>query len=149
PATASVTILPYVRIARSLNTAERILAAQRGGPALASTAGMTGTERQLAQIWAEILQVNAIAPADNFFDLGGHSLLVVLLQMRVQETFGVELEVDDVYSGNLTLAGLAAKVEMRQAGDLSADEYRRLVAEIEALTDEEVHELLALEESAG
>lgn len=141
--------LPYVHVARTLNTAERIVAAQRRGLTPAAQGAFTETERKLAGIWAEILEANAIAPEDNFFDLGGHSLLVVLLQMRVQETFGVELEVDDVYSGNLTLAGLAAKVEMRQAGDLSADDYRRLVAEIEALTDEEVRGLLALEERAG
>ena len=37
----------------------------------------TQLERQIAQIWAEHLQIEAIGLHDNFFDLGGHSLLVV------------------------------------------------------------------------
>ena len=37
---------------------------------------------------------------DNFFDLGGHSLLAVLLLLRIGESFGVELSIDDVYSGH-------------------------------------------------
>jgi hypothetical protein len=85
---------------------------------------------------------------DNFFDLGGHSLLAVVLLLRVKEEFGVELSVDDVYSGTLTLRELAQTIEARQAGDVAPEEYQALLAEIEGLSDDEVRALLAAEETA-
>lgn len=143
----TVSALPYLRIARTLTTAEQIVAALRGATGFNQQhhTGMTETERRLAQIWSEILQIPSVAPQDNFFDLGGHSLLVVLLQMRVREIFDIELEVDDVYSGTLTLQGLAEKIEIKKIGELTPQEYRALVAEIDALTEQEVHEFLARE----
>ena len=79
---------------------------------------------------------------DRFFDLGGHSLLAVLLLSRVRETFGIELAIDDVYNGSLTLADLAAKVEFARLSKEAPDDYEAMVAEIEGLSDEEVRALL-------
>jgi thioesterase domain-containing protein len=45
-------------------------------------------ERQLAEIWEEILQVHPIGIRDNFFDLGGHSLLSVRMIDRVERAIG-------------------------------------------------------------
>jgi len=70
----------------------------------------------------------------------------VLLLMRIKEEFSVELSVDDVYSGTLTLGELARTLEARQLGDISAEEYESLLREIEGLSDEEVQALLAQEE---
>jgi acyl carrier protein len=139
---------PYLHVARSLASADQIVHAMREGIAFDADrhSNMSALERRLASIWSEILKVPSVAIDDNFFDLGGHSLLVVLLQLRVKEEFGVELDVDEVYSGTLTLASLASKIELRQIGDLSSEEYRAIVAEIESLSDEEVERLL-IEES--
>ena len=101
------------------------------------------TEARLSQIWSELLQKPSIGSTDNFFDLGGHSLLAVLLIVRVRETFGVELSIDDVYSVNLTLGELANKIDAYQTGDSAA--YEALYKEIEALSDDEVKQLLAAE----
>jgi hypothetical protein len=83
--------------------------------------------------------------SDNFFDLGGHSLLAVLLILRVRETFGVELPIDDVYSATLTLGELARRIEAWQLNQIDPTEYEALLAEIEALSDEEVQALLGKE----
>jgi predicted phosphoribosyltransferase len=64
-----------------------------------------------------------------------------MLIVRVREAFGVELAIDDVYSANLTLGELANKIEAYQAGD--HDAYEALYKEIEALSDDEVKQLLA------
>ena len=64
-------------------------------------------------------------------------MLAVLLLVRIQETFGVELSIDDVYSGALTLAELAERI------DMSSPEYVQLLQEIEALSDEEARRMLA------
>ncbi len=45
-------------------------------------------EQQLAEIWSKILNVSPIGVQDNFFDLGGHSLLVVQLMTKIQRQFG-------------------------------------------------------------
>ncbi len=44
-------------------------------------------EQTIARLWCETLQVDKVGVADNFFDLGGHSLLVVQLQSRLTELF--------------------------------------------------------------
>jgi len=144
----------FDRIARELRTPEEVLDAMRREaratlqPLTGDGAPQSDVERRLIAVWAEILQRSQISVHDNFFDLGGHSLLAVLLLMRVKEEFGVELSVDDVYSGTLTLRELAQTIEARQMGDVAPEEYQALLAEIEGLSDEEVHALLAAEEQA-
>jgi acyl carrier protein len=132
----------YARIASTLSTPFQILEAMRYSPTRQQ--GAQDTEARLAQIWSELLQKPHISSADNFFDLGGHSLLAVLLIVRVRETFGVELAIDDVYSVNLTLGELAAKIERDQLGSRAT--YENLYKEIDALSDEEVKQLLAAED---
>lgn len=142
----------FDRIARELRTPEEILDTMRreARASLQTVAGdgapESDVERRLAAIWAEVLHRSPISVHDNFFDLGGHSLLAVLLLMRVKEEFGVELSVDDVYSGTLTLRELARTIEAHQMGDVAPEEYQALLAEIEGLSDEEVRALLAAEE---
>jgi thioesterase domain-containing protein/acyl carrier protein len=49
------------------------------------------TTRQLTQIWREILDVDSIAPDQNYFDLGGDSSLAVQLFAQIEKIFGVKL----------------------------------------------------------
>lgn len=63
------------------------------------------TELMLAAIWQEILGVERVGRHDNFFDLGGHSLLVVRLLQALQ-TAGLEADVRTIFRAP-TLAGLA------------------------------------------
>ena len=79
---------------------------------------------------------------------GGHSLLAVVLIVRVREAFGVELPIDDVYSATLTLGELARKIEAYQLSHVNPEEYEALLAEIEGLSDEEVQALLSKEDSS-
>jgi len=133
----------YVRIARTLSTPAQIVSQMRRQSRGALASPSSETEASLAEIWADLLKVPSIAASDNFFDLGGHSLLAVLLLVRIHETFAVELSIDDVYSGGLTLAELAQRIDMHQLGDLDSAQYAELLHEIEALSDEEARRLLA------
>ncbi|MDQ6678325.1 MAG: HAD-IIIC family phosphatase [Acidobacteriota bacterium] len=130
----------YAAIANTLGTPERILAAMRSEAAYAENASFSETEQRLARIWGELLGRPPAQVTDNFFDLGGHSLLMVRLIMRVRESFGIQLAVDDVYSANLTLGDLARTVDSYQMP--GAGEYEALLREIEEMPDEEVRRLL-------
>ncbi|MGA9702191.1 condensation domain-containing protein, partial [Pseudomonas sp.] len=65
-----------------------------------------GVETTLAQIWAELLQVQQVGRHDHFFELGGHSLLAVQLVQRMRQA-GLHADVQVLF-GQPTLATLAA-----------------------------------------
>jgi acyl carrier protein len=49
-------------------------------------------QRVMAQVWAELLEVDDIGPDDNFFDLGGHSLLAAKAVARFEKLTGVQVD---------------------------------------------------------
>jgi amino acid adenylation domain-containing protein len=57
----------------------------------------TDLERFLVEQWQEVLGVERVGIRDNFFDLGGHSLVVVHAVNRVQEKLGVKVEVSSIF----------------------------------------------------
>ncbi|WP_372422063.1 condensation domain-containing protein [Salinarimonas chemoclinalis] len=70
----------------------------------------SAVERGLAAIWCRLLGASAVSRNDDFFDLGGDSLMHVQLENAVRERFGLALTVDDLYD-NPTIAALAGLVE--------------------------------------
>jgi acyl carrier protein len=58
----------------------------------------TETERYIAEIWQEFLKVDKVSVEDNFFDIGGHSLMVVQIQARLASRFGNRLRVVDFFT---------------------------------------------------
>ena len=59
----------------------------------------TALEEALASLWAEVLALKRVGVGDSFFDLGGHSLLVVRLFARMEEKWGVRLPLAALYQG--------------------------------------------------
>jgi FkbH-like protein len=145
---ACPTRIDYVKIATELRDPERVLErirmeSQRPAPPL-SAPPRTPLERELAELWAGLLNVPAVGIHDNFFELGGHSLLAVQLLSRVRQIYGVELSLEVVYSGAFTVAELAKAVELKEIEQAGGD-YRELLKELQELSDEEVRALLAEE----
>ena len=60
-------------------------------------APQTEVEQKIASIWSEVLHRDRIGIVENFFDLGGHSLLVVQLHARLCEAFGSDLALVDLF----------------------------------------------------
>jgi amino acid adenylation domain-containing protein len=55
------------------------------------------TEQALCMIWCDVLGVNHIGIRDNFFEAGGHSLLVVVLVSRIKQQFGVSIALQHAF----------------------------------------------------
>ncbi|MCB1741757.1 MAG: amino acid adenylation domain-containing protein, partial [Gammaproteobacteria bacterium] len=72
----------------------------------------TETERALAEIWQAVLGVERVGIGDDFFDLGGHSLLLVQILATLKERLKVELSIVDLYQ-HATVAALAEHLERR------------------------------------
>lgn len=76
----------------------------------------TPTERQLTEIFEELLGGSRVGVHDTFFDLNGFSLLATQVAVRIYEIFRVELTLKDVFESP-TVEGLARLVLMEQARD--------------------------------
>ncbi|NMZ50952.1 amino acid adenylation domain-containing protein [Pseudomonas poae] len=63
-------------------------------------------ETLLAQIWADVLQVDRVGRRDHFFELGGHSLLAMRMVSQIRQRLGVELLLADLFA-NAELAAVA------------------------------------------
>ncbi|MBU8821640.1 non-ribosomal peptide synthetase [Mycolicibacterium goodii] len=70
----------------------------------------TDTERQVAGLFAELLDRAEVGADDSFFDLGGHSLLATKLVAAVRTRCGVDVGVQDIFE-HATVSGLAAHID--------------------------------------
>jgi acyl carrier protein len=110
------------------------------GSAEHTTWPRTTTERTLATMWTELLGVEPIGVHDNFFDLGGDSLLVTRLHARLPAAFGIDLPMRLVYQA-LDIASLAVAVDTLRSESADAD-LLRLVEEVETMPEEELRRRL-------
>jgi amino acid adenylation domain-containing protein len=77
----------------------------------------TLTEEIIAAIWVSILGLEEIGINDDFFALGGHSLLLARVMSRVRDMLGVAVPMRVLFEAS-TVRGLAEKVEsIRRAGE--------------------------------
>lgn len=95
-----------------------------------STRAHTDLEQVLGTLLAELLELEHVEIDENFFMLGGHSLLGAQLAARIARRFGVEISLRSLFD-TPTVAGMAVEVE------------RLLVADLAAMTDADAARLLA------
>jgi hypothetical protein len=79
----------------------------------------TDTELTLAGLWTEILGVDDVGRSDNFFDLGGDSMLATRLVLSARRTWNVQFSVR-VLVESPVLKDLAGRIDVLVAGDGSA-----------------------------
>ncbi|MGC2255070.1 MAG: phosphopantetheine-binding protein, partial [Candidatus Acidiferrales bacterium] len=89
----------------------------------------TPLEQRVAGILAKLLSLDQVNPNDNFFFLGGHSLLGTQLITRVRDVFGVDLSLKSLFD-HPTVAQLSQEIE------------KLLVAKLNAMTEKEAEERL-------
>jgi FkbH-like protein len=118
--------LRFEKIARELGEPGRVLEAmgargrqRRPRPELAGGAVVAArdeVESALLEMWGELLRIEPIGVEDDFFELGGTSLLAVDLFVRIERRFGRRLPLTTLLEAP-TVAGLAKRV----AGDVTRD----------------------------
>jgi acyl carrier protein len=96
--------------------------------ATAYAAPRNEVERALGEIWAAALGVPRVSVLDNFFDLGGHSLLLTEVQAQIRQRLGRELPLLKLFEhptvGSLA-AHLAGDVDGVRAADSAGDDEER------------------------
>ena len=97
---------------------ERASASMRGmdGTAAAEVQhkGVSESEQRVLRIWQQVLQADDLDVESNFFDLGGHSLLLTRMQAIVKSEFGVKLTAAEVFR-HPTVGAMAAWLEQAQS----------------------------------
>ncbi len=70
----------------------------------------TETQKKLAAIWAAMLKTDRVGITDDFFDIGGNSLLAIRLSLQIPEVFGVSLPMSAFFP-SATVESLALAIE--------------------------------------
>jgi acyl transferase domain-containing protein/acyl carrier protein len=76
---------------------------------------MDPVQKKISEIWCELLGVKQVRPFDNFFDLGGHSLLGTQLIAQIRTEFQLELPLRSLLEVP-TVAGMAERVRSARGG---------------------------------
>jgi acyl carrier protein len=101
----------------------------------------TDTERALAEIWAGLLKVERVGADDHFFLLGGQSLAAMRLVLAIRARLELEVPLRVLYDTPV-LADQAARLDAIRDAEID-----HLMAELDAMSDDEVRAALAREEA--
>ncbi|MFD2169210.1 amino acid adenylation domain-containing protein [Tumebacillus lipolyticus] len=105
----------------------------------------TEVQRAVAEIWQSVLSYDPVSLTDNFFEVGGESILATRLISLLRKRFSIELPLRTLFEAS-TVEGLAAAVQSQV--DLGEDdEMKALLEELEGLSDEEALLLLGGDEA--
>jgi amino acid adenylation domain-containing protein len=108
----------------------------RQGMGAAYIAPRNALEKVLAGFYSELLGVDPVGVDDNFFDHGGHSLLVTQLASRVRKTFKLDLPLRLLFEE--PTVGRLARLILERDGGRQAERIAALYLQVATLTPEEV-----------
>jgi len=103
----------------------------------------TPLERQLVEMYTDLLGMDQVGVNDSFYELGGHSLLATQLLSRLRQEFHVDLSPRLLYTVKFTVAQLAEAVIKQQASDIDVKELDQILNTLAELSDNEVLALLS------
>ncbi|HEX4431533.1 MAG TPA: amino acid adenylation domain-containing protein [Frankiaceae bacterium] len=83
-------------------------------------AELTPFEQRMAAVWARVLGTGSVGPDDDFFAVGGHSLLAVRLVAEIETEFAIPMSVSTLIEGDVTVRGLASRLSPREAASRPA-----------------------------
>jgi acyl transferase domain-containing protein len=89
---------------------EQLIQGNGNGHSPRSDAPHNDIERSLAAIWGALLGVEEISIHDNYFEIGGDSLIAAQIYARLKQTFPIDLSLGELLT-NQTIAELAAVIQ--------------------------------------
>jgi hypothetical protein len=89
--------LPLTRSGKVDRRALMLRESPEDQPSAAYVPAATAVERLLVSMWQDVLGLERVGVNDNFFDIGGHSLLLVRLHSRLRRVVARELSVIDLF----------------------------------------------------
>ena len=95
---------------RTVDTVQTVVGEVGSDPSAALVNSDATVIDRVRAIWQELLGVTGIESTDDFFDLGGHSLIAIRLMSRIQRDLGVRLQLTDIFEAS-SLGALSAKLE--------------------------------------
>jgi len=120
---------------------------EKSDPENAYQGPRTPIEELVAGIWCEVMGLKKVGIHDNFFAVGGHSLLASQVVSRLRKALQVDVPLRFLFESP-TPAGLAMRITQGQAENADPEEVTRILAELEAhaqyqasgVTEESWHE---------
>jgi acyl carrier protein len=94
-------------------------------------------EEELARIFGEVLGVERVGIHDNFFDLGGHSLLVTQVVSRINRAFQIEISLRDLFDAP-TVSGISTVIVQSQIRQAEGEAFSQMLADLEGLSEAEI-----------
>jgi len=94
----------------------------------------TATEREVAGIWTDVLKVERVGVSDDFFELGGDSLLAMQVISRVREIFQVDLSIRAFFTAAHSMGELAELIE-KQSEQSPNDELGAISSKVDIPAD--------------
>ena len=92
-------------------------------PAQTMEAPANDLERNVAEIFAEVLQIERVGRRDNFFELGGHSLIAAKAAARIRETLGLRINLQ-AFLEFPTVEGICRRIETDSSAGATPDRRR-------------------------
>ena len=102
----------------------------------------TPLEEKWAGIWAQVLHLERVGIHDNFFEVGGDSVLATLCLSRMRQGSQVELSLLEFFKAP-TLAAQALLVLQKQASQMQDEDVAALLTDLDAISDEDARRLLS------
>jgi acyl carrier protein len=99
-------------------------------------------EVAIAKIWQDLLRLERVGRNDHFFELGGHSLLAVQSMVRIQEKFGIDIPLRDLFEKPV-LSSVAELVVSAQLDSFLESDIAEMEKELAALTETELRAILS------
>ncbi|GJG89259.1 hypothetical protein tb265_44400 [Gemmatimonadetes bacterium T265] len=111
-----------------------------GRPLARLTPPRSDTEHVIARIWAELLGRDAVGVDDNFFDLGGQSLVATQIMSRVRDGFQTDLPVSLIFE-HPTVEAFARAVTAREASPGRAERVAAIIRRVDEMSLQDLREV--------
>jgi acyl-CoA synthetase (AMP-forming)/AMP-acid ligase II/acyl carrier protein len=106
-----------------------------------SAAPQTDAERTLARIWCEVLKLESVSAGDDFFALGGDSVLAAQVIARIHEKMQRDLPMPTFFTTR-TLGAVADAIDACPQVTTDPNDVETMLDDIESMTDEEAERML-------